>query len=97
MRPGAVRYDISSKEKEDPYGVMVSAYQNKDGSWVVVAINYSEQEKPVSFNVGRSSASPTWQPYRTSDAEGETLKPLAPCDGTATLAPRSITTFVSEK
>ena len=97
VRPGAVRYEITSKEKEDPYGVMVSAYQNKDGSWVVVAINYSEQEKPVSFNVGRSSASPTWQPYRTSDAEGETLKPLAPCDGTATLAPRSITTFVSSK
>ena len=95
VRPGAVRYEITSKEKEDPYGVMVSAYQNKDGSWVVVAINYSEQEKPVSFNIGRSSASPTWQPYRTSDAEGETLKPLAPCDGTATLAPRSITTFVS--
>ena len=73
VRPGAVRYDISSKEKEDPYGVMVSAYKNQDGTWVVA----------------------TWQPYRTSDAEGETLKPLAPCDGTATLAPRSITTFVS--
>jgi len=95
VRPGAVRYEISSKEKEDPYGVMVSAYQNKDGSWVIVAINYSEQEKPISFSVGRSSASTTWQPYRTSDAEGETLKPLPLCDGTTTLAPRSITTFVN--
>ena len=94
VRPGAVRYEISSKKKEDPYGVMVSAYQNKDGSWVFVAINYSEAEKPISFTVGRSSASATWQPYRTSDVEGETLKPIAPCDGTTTLSPRSITTFV---
>jgi len=89
-----VRYEISSKKKEDPYGVMVSAYQNKDGSWVFVAINYSEAEKPITFTVGRSSASATWQPYRTSDVEGETLKPIAPCDGTTTLSPRSITTFV---
>ena len=96
IRPGAVRYEISSKEKEDPYGVMVSAYQNTDGSWVIVAINYSEQEKPITFTVGRSSASATtWQPYRTSDAEDETLKPLPPCDGTTTLAPRSVTTFVT--
>jgi len=62
-----------------------------------VAINYSEQEKPIFFSVGRSSASATWQPYRTSDTEGETLQPLAPCNGETTLAPRSITTFVSEK
>ena len=97
VRPGAVRYDISSKEQEDPYGVMVSAYKNQDGSWVVVAINYSDKEYPFSFSVGRSSPSTiTWQSYRTSDTEGETLKPIAPCDGNATLAPRSITTFVSE-
>ncbi len=95
VRPGAVRYDITSKEKEDPYGLMLSAYQNQDGSWVIVAINYSEQEKPITFSVGRGLPSAiTWQPYRTSDAEGETLKPLAPCDGQAVLAPRSITTFV---
>lgn len=98
VRPGAVRYDITSKEKEDPYGLMVSAYQNIDGTWVVVAINYSEAEKPVTLGVGRNAATATtWQPYRTSDAEGETLKPLAPCNGTTILAPRSITTFVSEK
>lgn len=98
VRPGAVRYDVSSKEKEDPYGVMVSAYKNTDGSWAVVAINYSDKEQPFAFSVGRSSASTTtWQPYRTSDAEGETLKPLVPCDGNTTLAPRSITTFLSIK
>ena len=98
VRPGAVRYDVDSKQKEDPYGVMVSAYQNKDGSWVVVAINYSENSQPFSFTVGRNDvAASSWQPYRTSDADGETLKPLTPCSGETTLAPRSITTFVSKQ
>lgn len=98
IRPGAVRYDVDSKEKEDPYGVMVSAYKNQDGSWVVVAINYSESPQPITFTVGRNTvAANTWQPYRTSDAEGETLKPLTPCNGETTLAPRSITTFVSNQ
>lgn len=48
IRPGAVRYDIKSDRREDPYGVMASAYQNSDGSWVCVAINYSEKEQPSS-------------------------------------------------
>ena len=90
VRPGAVRYNITSKQKEDPYGLMVSAFQNKDKSWVVVAINYSQEEKDFSIKSDK-----TWQPYRTSDAEGETLKPLTPCKGSAKLPPRSITTFVT--
>ena len=97
VRPGAVRYDIDTKQKEDPYGVMVSAYKNQDGSWVVVAINYSQDSQPFSFTVGRDAVSARkWQPYRTSDTDGETLKPLTPCSGETTLAPRSITTFVSQ-
>ena len=75
---------------------MVSASQNKNGSWVVVAINYSQDEKSFSLTTSDKQAR-QWQPYRTSDTEGETLKPLTPCDGTTTLAPRSITTFVEVK
>ncbi|MBR1448973.1 MAG: xylanase [Prevotella sp.] len=98
IRPGAVRYEVSSPEKENPYGTMVSAYRNQDGSWIVVAINYSDAPAPVSFTISRDSiATRQWQQYRTSDAEGETLKPIGPCGGQATLAPRSITTFVSSK
>lgn len=84
VRPGAVRYDVEGPE--DPYGLMVSAYRNQDGTWVVVAINYSQREQPFSV-AGR------WRAYRTSDAEGETLRPVpvAPL-----LPPRSITTFVSK-
>lgn len=96
VRPDAVRYEVSSPKKENPYGVMVSAYRNDDRSWVVVAINYSNKEQPFTVCLGSPEAKVSWQPYRTSDKEGETLKPLAPIDGSTTLAPRSITTFVSE-
>lgn len=92
VRPGAVRYEVDGKE--DPYGLMVSAYKNQDGSWVVVAINYSEEQKP--FSISRDQVAvgaDRWQAYRTSDADGETLKPVAV---TGTLQPRSITTFVGK-
>lgn len=109
VRPGAVRYDISSRadqtasssenmciedEYTDPTGVMCSAYKNIDGKWVIVAINYSEDVKPVSFKVGGDIAH--WQRYRTSDISAESLAPIGSSDGNTVLAPRSITTFVQE-
>lgn len=90
IRPGAVRYELKTDRREDPYGVMLSAYRNADGSWVVVAINYSNSPQPVTLQPER-----LWQQYRTSDADGETLKPIGTTDGHTTLAPRSVTTFVS--
>ena len=88
VRPGAVRYDISGNE--DPRGLMLTAFRNKDGQWVVVAINYSEKEQPldIAFSDARQTQ---WKTYRTSDAEGETLKPVAVDN---VLPARSISTFV---
>jgi len=88
VRSGAVRYEVDGPE--NPYGLMVSAYRNIDGSWVVVAINYSEKAQP--FNVEVSGKSTGWRAYRTSDVEGETLRPVVHGDS---LPSRSITTFVS--
>jgi hypothetical protein len=89
-----VRYELKDSQKEDPYGVMVSAFRNADGTWAVVAINYGEESQPLTLSLS-DGGHPSWTPYRTSDADGETLKPLAPTDGQTTLTPRSITTFVS--
>ena len=88
VRPGAVRYDVDGSE--DPYGLMLTAFRNKDRRWVVVAINYGDDEQPLNL-VFSDGSQKRWQGYRTSDADGETLKPVA---FTGCLPPRSITTFV---
>lgn len=105
VRPGAVRYDMSAfggdgKEVKDgcndARGVMCSAYRNKSGQWVVVAINYSEAVKPFCLSVDDGGVA-EWKAYRTSDVSSESLAPIGTTDGNASLAPRSVTTFVSER
>ncbi|MCH4251809.1 MAG: xylanase [Prevotella sp.] len=102
IRPGAVRYDIQAKDSlgnsisegaTDPYGIMCSAYQNTDGRWTVVAINYSESIKPFHFKTS-NDAVPSWQMYRTSNISTEDLAPVGRTNGDTTLPPRSVTTFV---
>ena len=95
IRPGAVRYEVCSPKQEDPFGLMVSAYQNEDGKWVCVAINYSD--KPQDFKLSFSDKKKhSWQIYRTSDAEGENLKPIGIYKGKTQLSARSISTFVEK-
>ena len=96
VRPGAVRLDVSSRQREDPYGVMVSAFRNTDGSLVCVAINYSTAEQPLTLATA-PAVKQEWTMYRTSDAEGETLCPVGTTTGTTTLPARSITTFVMQQ
>ena len=93
VRPGAIRHEVSSSEQFDPYGVMCSAYRNTDGQWVAVVINYSQSEQDFSLRLSDTSVG-QWQMYRTSDVEGETLKPVGQTQGQVSLPPRSITTFV---
>lgn len=100
VRPGAVRYDIEQDTDFDPYGLMCSAYRNTNGQWVVVAINYSHQEKSLTLgmrNPGSAGSKSVgcWRMYRTSDAEDETLKPVGYTTGVTVLPPRSITTLVA--
>ena len=104
IRPGAQRYDIATTSADgkqieegfnDPYGVMCSAYQNADGKWVIVAINYAEDVKPVNFKLDNQEKK-NWQMYRTSDISAESLAPVGTCDGNTLLAPRSITTFIQK-
>lgn len=93
IRPGAVRYEVTSPKQEDPYGLMVSAYKNKDGKWVCVAINYADEPQHIQLNLSDKKKI-HWQVYRTSDTEDENLKPIGICKGKTQLSPRSISTFV---
>lgn len=54
---------------------MCTAYKNTDGTYVMVVVNYANEEKEFSINeekVGNAQ----WQIYRTSDKEGEDLLPV---------------------
>lgn len=102
IRPEAVRYDITALDENgnavkngdtEPYGVMASAFKNRNGSWVVVAINYSEASRPFSI----AGIEGQWRMYRTSDMEGESLKPMGETSGSTILAPCSVTTFISRE
>lgn len=100
IRPGAVRIDvcrdksIDSDSATDPYGLMCSAFRNKDDGNVIVVINYGDMEQTISID-GLDSAS--WNLYRTSDCPGESLAFVGEQKNLKSVAipKRSITTFVS--
>ena len=81
----------------DPQGLMCSAYQNTNGQWVMVVINYADQEKNLTFKVDGSKVK-SWQGYRTSDEAGEDLLPIKKLknEQIAVIPARSVITFVSQ-
>lgn len=96
IRPGARRVEVECdglEEATDPTGLMVSAYENADGSRVVVIINYAEMPSEVSPDWGGRTC---WRAYRTSDAEGENLKPVGETRGRekVVIPARSVVTLV---
>ncbi|MBQ9641669.1 MAG: xylanase [Bacteroidaceae bacterium] len=94
VRPGAVRLEVEGGDG-NPYGVMLSAYRNTDGTQVFVIINYSEHEADIALEGGVETT--TLQAYRTSDAEGESLKPIGKVRAHRIELPaKSITTLVGE-
>lgn len=98
IRPGAVRLNVADQnahEATDPWGLMCSAFRNADGQDVVVVINYADTDTTTSIS-GLNDGS--WTAYRTSDAEGESLKPVAQLKNliNLTIPKRSITTFLSK-
>lgn len=80
----------------DPYGLMMSAYRNDDGTLVAVLINYAPVEKDFSLYVN-DSAVRVWRPSLTSGGEGVNLLPLdcVPNGSVTTIPARSVMTFVS--
>lgn len=84
IRPGAVRLSVSAFDKAetllpggdtDQQGLMCTAYKNTDGTYVMVVINYADEEKEFSIRKDKVG-NRQWQMYRTSDKEGEDLLPV---------------------
>lgn len=95
-RPG-VSTDETADQATDPTGLMVSSFINPDGKIATVVINYAADEAEATFLMpGKDSA--TWKLYRTSDTEGENLRPVATTASVSSLSfpGRSVTTIVEE-
>lgn len=107
IRPGATRLGVSAYNDKgeivregdtDPYALMISAYENVDGTPVAVVINYHEKER--AFHLEWKGKSPkTWIPYCTSDEMGADLKPMEKISSKKQLLipGRSIITYVGVK
>lgn len=81
----------------DQQGLMCTAYRNVDGTYVMVVINYAEQEKDFSIR-GDKLEDLQWQVYRTSDTEGENLLPVGKVKSrkTVQIPPRCVITLLSK-
>ena len=103
IRPGAVRLSVSAFDKRgalipdgdtDQQGLMCSAYKNLDGTYVMVVINYANEEKEFSIDEEKVENA-QWQIYRTADKEGEDLLPVGTVKSgkTVQIPARSIVTL----
>jgi hypothetical protein len=74
---------------------MVSAYQNTDGTPVVVVINYQNEERAFEIN-WKTEAFFAWKPYLTSDAPEArlTLQPTIASGEKLVIPARSVLTYV---
>jgi O-glycosyl hydrolase len=107
IRPEARRLGVSAYNTKgelvtegdtDPYALMISAYENADGTPVVVVTNYNEKER--TFDLEWKGQTPeAWIPYLTSDQQGSDLEPLESMkSGKQIQIPgRSIVTYVGVK
>ena len=106
IRPGGVRLSVSAFDQAgnlipggdtDQKGLMCSAYQNADGSYAVVLINYAQEDKEFSINKINGKKT-RWQVYRTSDVEGEDLLPVEKVKSgrTVRIPARSIITLLNQ-
>ena len=98
VRPGAVRIAISRADgtpQEDHFaaGVIASAFENTDGSRVVVFVNQQADDIPVGITGVPLREAIT---YTTSEAPDDKLRPafLSDPEGTFTLPGRSVVTLV---
>jgi O-glycosyl hydrolase len=96
VRPGAVRVGVGGHM---PAAVLVSAYENKSGQVVIVAINRHQSATTFSASISDARQISRMVPWITSVADNLTPKgEIAVTSGSFTyiLPARSVTTFVSK-
>ena len=104
IRPGAKRLSVVAYDKNDklvadgdtdPYALMVSAYENNDGTPVVVVVNYQDKQKEFDLTWTGNNVK-HWKPYLTSDLPDSNLElKQNVAYGTRMVIPaRSVVTYV---
>jgi len=107
IRPGAQRLGIKAYNKHDkivpegdsdPYALMISAYENKDKTPVVVVVNYHTVQKEFTLKWNDSRIK-EWKVYLTSDDANCSLAPQTPLKyGKKMVIPgRSVITYIGIK
>ena len=77
IKPGAVRIgnDAGNTNIADPQGIMISSYLNPSGSEIVmVAVNYSQEDRPITVQVRDKEVKP-FKTFLTGPGADEKLKP----------------------
>ena len=96
IRPGYVRVDTSGTQPAD---VLLSAYKGPDGTVVIVAINKGTSSATVPMSISGGTAPASLVPWVTSANDSLSPKTAVSLSGgsfTATLAGKTVTTFVGK-
>ncbi|MGB3798538.1 MAG: glycoside hydrolase family 30 protein, partial [Lewinella sp.] len=78
LRPGAIRISIeradgTPSEEGFPDGVIASAFENEDGSRVMIFVNQRPEPQPVRI-AGTAANTATFRAYVTTDAEADDMR-----------------------
>lgn len=100
VRPGMQRVMIDRSDKLSDIAaaqdIMLSAYEDAKGKKVIVAINYTNSERPVVLDWKGTKASARVKKYVTSVSDDLKAYPEQKIKDLMLLPPRSVTTLVSE-
>jgi O-glycosyl hydrolase len=100
VRPGMKRLHTGRGDGLDPVkaaqDIMVSAFTGGKDKLVMIAVNYTHQERPVTVKLSHAGAVTSYTSYITSAEAGDNLKAAAirKLDVPIRLLPRSVTTIV---
>jgi glucuronoarabinoxylan endo-1,4-beta-xylanase len=96
IRPGYTRVELSGSVPAD---VLLTAYKGADGALVIVAINKGSASATVPISIAGGTAPASLTPWVTSATENLASKSAIPVSGgsfAATLAGKTVTTFVGK-
>lgn len=100
VRPGMKRVHTSRGDGMDPVkeaqDIMITAFTGGKDKLVIIAVNYTAQERPLELKLAHFRSVKTYKMYSTTVAANDNLKasPVRRLEKGISLLPRSVTTIV---